>query len=142
MKLFFLILSVVLAVGCHKVPLYSPTKGVAEKMGATFYFVYFGFDRWQLNEDQNSLLDERASLLKAQRNLMITLEGHTDEIGSEEYNLMLGDKRAREIKYQLVVRGVEADRIAVVSYGGTRPKDPRHNQQAYTLNRRVELKVK
>ncbi len=139
MRLFFLILSIVLAVGCHRVPLHSPTRGVAEKMGTEFYF---GFDRWQVKHDQASLLDEKASFLKGQPSLVITLEGHTDEVGSAEYNLMLGDRRARQIKYQLVTRGVKAGRIAVVSYGETRPKDPHHTQEAYSHNRRVELKVR
>jgi len=69
----------------------------------------------------------------------ITLEGHTDEQGSREYNLALGERRALSVRRQLVLLGATAGQVRTVSYGEERPVADGHDEQAYSLNRRAEI---
>jgi peptidoglycan-associated lipoprotein len=69
------------------------------------------------------------------------LEGHCDERGTVEYNLSLGEKRAKAVKDYLVGLGISADRLSIISYGKERPADPGHNEEAWAKNRRVEFRI-
>ena len=81
-------------------------------------------------------------LLKLPDNTVkVLVEGHCDERGTEEYNMALGEKRAKSVKDYLVSLGIAEDRISVVSYGKTRPIDPSGTEEAFNKNRRAESKV-
>lgn len=73
---------------------------------------------------------------------VLVLEGHCDERGSDDYNLSLGDQRARSVKAAMIERGADGDSLIVVSHGERRPLDPSHTQRAWRMNRRVEFTVR
>jgi len=71
----------------------------------------------------------------------LRIEGHCDERGTIEYNLALGERRANSVKNYLVNYGIDPNRLTTISYGEERPKDPRHNEEAWAKNRRVEFVI-
>jgi peptidoglycan-associated lipoprotein len=87
-------------------------------------------------------LAEHARTLKAYPEMSIILEGHCDERGTVEYNLALGDKRAKAAKDYLASLGINPTRFSTESYGKEQPADYRHNEEAWARNRRAEFKVK
>ncbi len=105
--------------------------------------VFFGFDSSELSEEAVLTLDGNARWLLRPENLelKIVLEGHTDERGSEEYNLALGDKRTQVVYQYLITKGRDASRMIPVSLGEERPFDRRPTEEAYALNRRVEFRL-
>ena len=100
---------------------------------------YFDFDKAELSADTREALDVVASVLK-NTNTRIRLEGHADERGTREYNLALGERRAKAVASYLSVQGVAASRIEVISYGEEKPAVADSNEAAWAKNRRVELK--
>ncbi|MDP5082817.1 MAG: OmpA family protein, partial [Rickettsiaceae bacterium] len=103
--------------------------------------VYFAFDSSKLSTEAKATLFLQAEWLKANKNVVATIEGHCDEIGTKNYNLMLGLKRANSVRDFLVEHGVEASRLSVISYGKSRPKDSRHIKAAHKINRRAATVV-
>jgi peptidoglycan-associated lipoprotein len=103
--------------------------------------VYFDFDKYNLRPDARTALDHDAEMLKEFPDAMIMLEGHCDERGTVEYNLSLGEKRAKAAKDYLVGLGISPDRLSIISYGKERPADPGHNEAAWAKNRRVEFRI-
>ena len=103
--------------------------------------IYFDFDSFELKPEARALLQEKAELLKKYKNLRLVIEGHCDERGTEEYNLALGERRARAAYEFLILLGVESNRMQIVSYGEEFPADPGHNETAWAKNRRDEFKV-
>jgi peptidoglycan-associated lipoprotein len=101
--------------------------------------VYFGFDSYDLTPESRMTL--QATLIKLASKPSIQIEGHCDEQGSSEYNLALGEKRAKAAQNYLVTLGYPADRIATISYGKERPADQGHDEAAWAKNRRDELKI-
>ena len=103
--------------------------------------VFFEYDSSTLSEQAKLTLDEniRWLLLPDNAAIRILLEGHTDERGTEEYNLALGDKRAQVVKQYLSGRGLSAARVSTVSLGEERPFDLSPTEEAYALNRRVQF---
>lgn len=99
--------------------------------------VYFDFDKYDLTPTALQMLADNAGVLQAYPDVKVMIEGHCDERGTIEYNLALGDKRARAAKDYLISLGVDAMRIATISYGKERPVDPRHNEEAWAKNRRA-----
>jgi len=99
--------------------------------------VHFGFNKDRLSIDELKKIDSQITFLKEAANRMITIEGHTDGVGSNEYNLELGDRRAREVKHHMVMQGVLPQQILVVSFGEENPRD----KSKHYLNRRAELKL-
>ncbi len=99
---------------------------------------YFDFDRSELRPEVTAQLDRYVALLK-NGNQNLRLEGHADERGTTEYNLALGERRAKAIADYLSVNGISAGRIETVSYGEERPAAPGHDDESWALNRRVEL---
>lgn len=80
-------------------------------------------------------------LLKKFSNAIIKIEGHCDERGTVEYNLSLGEKRAKAAQDYMINRGIALERINIISYGKERPVDPGHNESAWHKNRRVEFRI-
>lgn len=99
--------------------------------------VFFAYDSDTLDDAARKVLTGNAEVLKTYRSWVITVEGHCDERGTDEYNLALGDRRALAAKNYLVSLGIPADRIRTVSYGNEFPFDPGHNESAWEKNRRA-----
>ncbi len=107
-----------------------------------FEDVHFDFDRYTLRPEATRLLDEAVSTLQQNPGLNITIEGHTCNIGTAEYNLALGERRANAVRDYLQSRGVPADRMKTVSYGEERPKYDNSREETRRLNRRAALVVR
>ncbi len=108
----------------------------------TFEDVHFDFDRYTLRPEALRLLDEAIKALQDDPGLNIEIEGHTCNIGTAEYNLALGDRRAKAVEEYLVSRGIAAGRLHTVSYGEERPKYDNTREETRRLNRRAALVVK
>lgn len=101
---------------------------------------YFEFDRSELNTEARDALVFHAAELKANPNRRVRLEGHASEEGTREYNLALGERRSQAVERYLQVQGVSANQLEVISYGEEMPAVTGSNEQAYSRNRRVEMK--
>ena len=108
----------------------------------TFEDVHFDFDRYSLRPEAVRALDEAIRSLQENPNLRIEIEGHTCNIGTAEYNLALGERRATAVREYLTSRGVSADRLRSVSYGEERPKFDNAREETRRLNRRAALVVR
>jgi peptidoglycan-associated lipoprotein len=107
----------------------------------TFEDVYFDFDRSSLRPEAQKLLDDAVAALQANPDRNIIIEGHTCNIGTAEYNLALGERRASSVRDYLASRGVGANRIEVRSYGEERPRHDNSREETRRLNRRAALVV-
>jgi outer membrane protein OmpA-like peptidoglycan-associated protein len=107
----------------------------------TFEDVHFDFDRFSLRPEATRVLDDAVNALRADPLLRIQVEGHTCNIGTAEYNLALGNRRALAVRDYLVSRGISADRLSTVSYGEERPKYDNSREETRRLNRRAALVV-
>lgn len=103
--------------------------------------IYFDFDKSELKPEARATLDGKLPLLRANANVRIRIAGHTDERGSDEYNIALGQRRAASAKAYLVANGIAADRIDVVSFGEDRPAAMGSNEDAWSQNRRDEFEI-
>ena len=101
--------------------------------------IYFEFDQSQVQPEFNQLVSEHAAYLASNPDVVVRLEGNTDERGSREYNIGLGERRAQAVRQVLLIQGVSISQITTVSYGEERPADEGNNEQAYAMNRRVEI---
>jgi peptidoglycan-associated lipoprotein len=106
-----------------------------------FEDVYFDFDRYSLRPEATRVLDEAIAAMRDDTTLKIEIEGHTCNIGTAEYNLALGDRRATAVRDYLAARGVSTDRMRTVSYGEERPKYDNSREETRRLNRRAALVV-
>jgi peptidoglycan-associated lipoprotein len=114
----------------------TPTQVADERLET---IVYFDFDQAVLKPQTRALLLAHAERLKASPRT-VRLEGHTDERGTREYNMALGERRANAVRDFLVLQGVSRNSIEVVSYGEERPLAMGSNESAWAQNRRVEIK--
>jgi len=103
--------------------------------------VYFDFDKYNLRSDAKAALDADFNLLQQFPDVIVKIEGHCDERGTVEYNLSLGEKRAKAAQDYLVGLGIDPDRISIISYGKERPVDPGHTETAWGKNRRAEFVI-
>jgi peptidoglycan-associated lipoprotein len=101
--------------------------------------VYFDYDRSEIRTEFNDLLAAHAAYLATRPSMQVRLEGHTDERGSREYNIGLGEQRAQAVRRVLMLQGAAADQVTTVSYGEERPAAFGSDEESYGLNRRVEL---
>lgn len=101
--------------------------------------VNFDYDRYGLSAAAQRILTEHAKALLKATNATVRIEGHCDERGTVEYNLSLGEKRANAVKAFLVQYGVPSAGITTISYGKERPKDTRHSEAGWAINRRAEI---
>ncbi len=107
----------------------------------TANMIHFAFDSFELRPEARTTLQQKAELLKAHPEVKLLIEGHCDERGTAEYNLALGERRARATYEFLVLLGVSPNRLQIVSYGKERPLDPASNETAWALNRRAQFKL-
>jgi peptidoglycan-associated lipoprotein len=98
--------------------------------------VFFAYDHADISSEAQQILERQAAWLRRYPNVSVTIEGHTDERGTREYNLALGERRAQAVKNVLVALGTPAARISTISYGKERPEIPHSDEQSYAQNRR------
>ncbi|HYE85996.1 MAG TPA: OmpA family protein [Vicinamibacterales bacterium] len=108
----------------------------------TFEDVHFDFDRYTLRPEALRILEQAVSAMKEDANLRLTLEGHTCNIGTAEYNLALGERRAMAVREYLSQNGVAATRLQTVSFGEEKPKHDNSREETRRLNRRAALVVR
>jgi peptidoglycan-associated lipoprotein len=115
--------------------------GVAGPSGAQLQnrTIYFDFDSSEVKSDYNSLITAHARYLAANPSTRVRLEGNTDERGSREYNIGLGERRAQSVRRALTLQGVAESQITTVSYGEERPAVTGHTEEAWARNRRVDI---
>ena len=104
--------------------------------------VYFDFDKYDIRAEDAKTLDANAAWLKSNADNLVLIEGHCDERGTNEYNLGLGERRAKATMNYLVSQGVQSTRISLVSYGEERPICMEHNESCWAQNRRAAFLVK
>lgn len=151
--------SLSLGFGCSKKtpePETNPTAGAAEtpaptkkeipesvaKMIGNFQRVYFDFNKFELADESREALEMNAELMKTYPEIRIEIQGHADERGTSEYNLALGDKRAKAVRdYMVRLLGGAENRIEIISYGEEKPIDESSTEVAWSKNRRAEFRL-
>lgn len=103
--------------------------------------IYFAFDSSSFDSATRSALAANADFLKSNPNVDVQIEGHADERGGRQYNLALGERRAKAVRDQLVVLGVPSRRITTISYGSERPGVEGSNEEAWSKNRRANFVI-
>ena len=119
-----------------------PGGGALSGEGGPLADVHFELDSAALTDEARSTLEKHALWLQGQRDVRVTIEGHCDERGTVEYNLALGEQRARAVREYLASLGVAGARLKVVSYGKERPLDPGSDEAAWARNRRAHFNVR
>jgi peptidoglycan-associated lipoprotein len=114
----------------------EPPPAVKSAPAVQFEDVYFDFDKADLRPDARQALNANVQVLRSNGQLRFTVEGHCDERGVNEYNLALGERRARAVRDYLVAAGIDPTRISIISYGKERPFVLGHDESAWKLNRR------
>ena len=104
--------------------------------------VFFDFDKYDIRQADAKVLDSNATWLKSNANHLVLIEGHCDERGTNEYNLALGERRAKSAMNYLVSQGVQASRITIISYGEERPACNEKTEECWAKNRRAHFLVK
>jgi peptidoglycan-associated lipoprotein len=102
--------------------------------------IYFDFDKSELRAEYADVLARHASGLSNNSRTSLRLEGHTDERGSREYNIGLGERRSQSVRRMLLIQGASTDQISTVSFGEERPAAFGSDEDAFQQNRRVEIK--
>ena len=103
--------------------------------------VYFDYDKDEIRDDQKATLDAKVGIMNANSAVRLRIAGHTDDRGSDEYNLALGQRRAASVQRYLVSRGLNASRFETVSFGKERPAAQGENEDAWSKNRRGEFEI-
>jgi peptidoglycan-associated lipoprotein len=114
--------------------------GAAEK-ASPLKDIYFDYDKGSIRADMKKSLDENIQWLKKNPTTSIIIEGHCDERGTQEYNLALGQRRAKSVTNYLIAAGIDSKRIKIISYGKERPFAQGHAEAAWKLNRRAHFIV-
>ena len=104
--------------------------------------IFFDFDKYDVRPVDTKTLDANASWLKQNATHLILIEGHCDERGTNEYNLALGERRAKSTMNYLVAQGIQASRITIISYGEERPQCSDKSEDCWAKNRRSHFLVK
>jgi peptidoglycan-associated lipoprotein len=104
--------------------------------------VFFGFDQWTLSDSGMEALSHNAKWLKEHPGAVLKVEGHCDERGTSDYNIVLGDKRSKSARNYLTEMGLSSKQIGIVSYGKERPFCLEHDESCYQLNRRGHVLLK
>ena len=125
----------------------EPAKSVEAPVAAApavspFETVYFDYDKAELRQDARNVLTKNAeTMLKSKASAKVKIEGHCDERGSAEYNLALGERRAKSAMQYLLTLGVQPERLSVVSYGKEKPAVQGNDEAAWAKNRRAEFTI-
>lgn len=100
--------------------------------------IFFNYDRYDIREDQRPTLETDAGVL-LEKSGPVVIQGHCDERGTEEYNLALGDRRARAVREYLISLGVSGEQLSTISYGEFQPFANGHSEEAWQQNRRAQF---
>jgi len=103
--------------------------------------IYFDFDKFELKPEARAILEKKAAWLRANSAFKVKVEGNCDERGTNEYNLGLGERRAKAAVKYLNALGISADRMTTISYGEERPTCTEKNEKCWSKNRRDEFKL-
>ena len=114
-----------------------PPKGVAGPLSQRL--VLFDYDAFVVKDEYRPVVEAHAKFLQANRNAKVTLQGHTDERGTREYNIALGQRRADAVRKMMVLLGATEAQIETVSFGKEKPRNPASHEAAWAENRRVEI---
>lgn len=129
----------------REVPVAQETPRAAEtgptELQSQLQKIYFNFDSADLSQDSRNILSKNADLLMKSPSLKIRVEGNCDERGSDDYNMALGERRAKAARDYLINLGVQPERISIISYGEEKPADPGHDEAAWAKNRRDEFVI-
>jgi peptidoglycan-associated lipoprotein len=101
--------------------------------------IYFDYDSAKVSDDSLAILEAHGDFIASKGNVSVRLEGHTDERGSREYNIALGDRRAQSVRRILLFQGASSDQLDTINYGEEQPAVLGHDDTAWSKNRRVEL---
>ena len=101
--------------------------------------VYFDYDSENIKDQYINVMQAHAQYLRNNPDARVIIEGHTDERGTPEYNIALGERRARSVARYMQNLGVDVNQLSIVSYGEEKPSDPGHNEAAWSRNRRAVL---
>ena len=124
-------------------PAQAPRPSPKEFMAvAALKEVYFDFDKYDIRPEDAKTLDANAAWLKSNGENLVLIEGHCDERGTNEYNLALGERRAKATMNYLVSQGIQANRITIISYGEERPVCTEKTEACWAKNRRAAFLVK
>ncbi len=104
--------------------------------------IYFAYDRFDLSPEARSTLADNAAWMENHPGTMVVIEGHCDERGSNEYNIALGDRRAKSAYNYLINLGVSSNRISTISYGEEKPVCSAGTESCWSKNRRAHFRVK
>jgi peptidoglycan-associated lipoprotein len=102
--------------------------------------VFFDYDSFVVKDEYKPLVTAHSRYLAANRNQKITIEGNTDERGSREYNIALGQRRADSVRQMMVLLGVKEDQIESISFGEEKPRNQGHDETAFAENRRSDIR--
>ncbi len=116
--------------------------GAGAVAGPVLGDIFYDFDSSAVSTEAQDQLRQNATWLKNNAAPSVTIEGHCDERGTDEYNIALGERRANSAKEYLTTLGVSSSRLSTVSYGEERPFDPAHNEEAWAKNRRAHFETK
>lgn len=112
-----------------------------EQLTSALEKIYFDFDSFALSNEARKTLTSDADYLRKRPVAKLRIEGNCDERGSAEYNIALGEKRAKTAEKYLVTLGIPADRLTTISYGKEKPADPGHDESAWAKNRRDDFTI-
>ncbi|GAK53684.1 peptidoglycan-associated lipoprotein [Candidatus Moduliflexus flocculans] len=118
-----------------------PPQGTRFQDTSELQTVYFEFDKYSLTQSARETLEANAMWMKDHPNVLVQIEGHCDERGTDEYNMVLGENRAFSVKKYLVSLGIKAEQLYTISYGESMPAVPGSDEQAWAKNRRAQFKV-
>lgn len=137
MKMFVAVLVLGLAVGVGCQQQGKPTTAATTAKGLNR--IHFDFDKSDIKSEYKKTLEDNAAWLKKNKDTKVSVEGHCDERGTEEYNIALGHRRANSAKGYLVTLGVDSKRMTTKSYGEEKSLETCHNESCWWKNRRAEF---
>jgi len=118
-----------------------PVTSLDEKAKQALKDILFDYDQYAIRDDARPVLDNIASFLKNNKNLNVVIEGHCDENGTDDYNLALGEKRAKATRDYLVSLGISSARMITITYGEEKPLCTQHDESCWQINRRAHFGV-
>jgi peptidoglycan-associated lipoprotein len=104
--------------------------------------IFFDYDKYSIKGEFKAVLEANAGLLLERDDAVLVIEGHCDERGTSEYNLALGEKRAKAVMDFYIAFGISASRLSMISYGEERPFEYGHDEAAWAKNRRAHMMIK
>jgi len=114
-------------------------RGVEFEPARDLEMIHFEFDKSRITEEARIILEKDAEVIKKNPDVVVQIEGHCDERGTNDYNLALGQRRATATRDYLINLGCDGSKLTTISYGEEKPLDPAHNEAAWAENRRAQF---